>query len=134
MNQNTPNPGWSSQVVSSFEPNPLKMVRPLPPNDNPSTTVELATRSDCRQGVVMRRSCLLQMILKLTSAGEHRTETLRGDSGRADTKDRLDETRGDTTRHALSTWRCLDDGLSSGGSGGFKPWWLYWARSWVDPA
>ena len=78
MNQYTSNPGWSSQVAQSFGPNPLNRVRLPPPNDNPFTTVELATRSLCRQGVVMRRSWLLQTVLKLTSAEEHRTETLKG--------------------------------------------------------
>ena len=78
MNQYTPNPGWRSQVAPSFRPNPLNRVRLLPPNVNPLTTVELSTRSGCWQGVVMRRSCLLQTVLKLTSAGEHRTEMLRG--------------------------------------------------------
>ena len=113
--------------------NPLNRVRLLPPNDNPLTKVELDTRSGCRQRVVMWRSCLLQMVLKLTSAGKHMTKTLREAQTEQISNTDLMKPEGDIqtrTLHLVMPWRRL----SSGGSGGFKPWWLYWARNWMDPA
>ena len=56
------------------------------------------------------------------------------DPARTDIKDRLDETRGITPDNHAPPGDASPYGLSSGGSGGFKPWWFYWARNWVDPA
>ena len=58
----------------------------------------------------------------------------QGQTSRTDIKDRLDETRGITPDTHAPPGDASPYGLSSGGSGGFKPWWFYWARSWVDPA
>ena len=83
-----PKPRMKLSGDSILEPTALNRVRPLFPNDNPLTTVVVDTRSSCWQGVVMWRSCLLQTVLKFTSAGEHRIETLRGTQ--AEQKSRTD--------------------------------------------
>ena len=57
-----------------------------------------------------------------------------GGPARTDIKDRLDETRGITPDTHAPPGDASPYGLSSGGSGGFKPWWFYWVRNWVDPA
>ena len=72
--------------------------------------------------------------LKLTSAGERRTKALRGDSDRADIKDNLDETRGYRPDTHAPPGDASPYGLSSGGSGGFKPVMALLGRDWVDPA
>ena len=64
------------------------------------------------------------------SAGQKHWE----DPARTDIKDRLDETKGIKPDTHAPPGDASDDGLSSGGSGGFKPWWFYWARNWEDPA
>ena len=91
MNQNSPNPDELSGDPI-LGPTPLNRVRLLPPNDNPLTTVVLATRSGCRQGAVME-SVTLQMELRLTSV-ESAGQRHWGGSARTYIKDRLDETRG----------------------------------------
>ena len=97
-----PNPGLA-RVNLILGPTPLNRVRPLPPNDNPLTKLVLDTRSGCRQGVVMRRSCLLQMVLKLTSAGERRTKTLRGPRQNRHQEQTWWNKR-ETSSHAYSIW------------------------------
>ena len=132
MNQWFPKPRMKLSGDPILGPNPLNRVRLLSPNDNPLTTVELDNRSSCRQGVVMWRSCLLQMVLKLTSAGENLTEML-GEQAELTSRTDLMKPEGSNqtrTLHLAMPWRRL----SSGGSGRFKPWWLYWARNWVDQA
>ena len=81
--------------------------------------------------MVMWRSCLLKTVLKLTSAGEHRKETLRWIQKEQTSRTDLTKPEGSNqtrTLHLVMPWRRL----SSGGSGGFKPWWLYLVRNWVD--
>ena len=51
-----------------------------------------------------------------------------GDPSRTDIKDRLGETRGITPDTHAPPGDASPYVLSSGGSGGFKPWWFYWAR------
>ena len=117
INQNTPNPLSSSQVTPSFGRH-LWIGLGDCPNVNLFTTVVLATRSGCRQGVVMGEVAFSRWT-KTNLKGEHRTKTLRGPI-----KDRLDETRGNIkTRilHLVMPWRRL----SSDGSRWFKPWWFY---------
>ena len=89
-------------------PNPLNRVRLLPPNDNPLTTVELASRSGCRQGVVMWRSCLLQMVLKLSSA-ENTGQRRWGRPRQSRHQRQTWWNQREQSRHACSTWWCLDD-------------------------
>ena len=111
MNQWFPKPRMKLSGDPILGPNPLNRTRLLPSNVNPLTTVELDTRSGCRQGVVMWRSCLLQTVLKLTSAGEHRTETLRRTQSELTSRTDLMKPEG-ISRHAFSTWWCLDNGLA----------------------
>ena len=97
----------SSRVTLILGPTPLDRVRPLSPNVNLLTTVDLFIRSGCRQGVVMRRSCFLQMVLKLTSAGERMTKKLRGtQTGQTWWNQR------ETSSHVYSIWWCLPNGLA----------------------
>ena len=71
--------------------------------------------------------------LKLTSA-ESAGQRRWGDSDRADIKDNLDETRGYRPDTHAPPGDASPYGLSSGGSGGFKPVMALLGRDWVDPA
>ena len=125
-----PRPRMSSQVIS-FLGRPLWIEWGYCPlNDSPLTMVDLATRSDCQQGVVMRVVFLLQMDLDQPQwrAQDKDTEGPSKDWHQGQTW----WNQRDQTRHVCSTWWCLSHGLSSGGSGEFKPWWFYLARNWVD--
>ena len=71
--------------------------------------------------------------LKLTSA-ESAGQRRWGGFRRADIKDNLDETRGYRPDTYAPPGDASPYGLSSGGSGGFKPRMALLGRDWVDPA
>ena len=121
-----------SRVTLILGPTPLNKVRPLPfewqPIDHVGTGYQVWLSARGSDG----RSCLLQRVLKLASAGERRTKTLRGPEQDRYQGQTLWNQR-DQARHSYSIWWCLSHeraqmalGYSSldGSTGG----------DWVDPA
>ena len=126
-----PKPRSSSRVTPSLGL-PLWIGLDYCPECKPSTTVDLATRSGCRQGVVMGEVTLSNWSLDKPQWRAQDKDIERTQQELTSRTDLMKPEGSNQTRflHPMMPWLRL----SSDGSGGFKPWWFYRTRDWVDQA